>query len=145
MVYIINAFLHSRSFLKRERTGLWAIFSLLYSVILRIVKLQKSLYIVSFEFQPQKRMFTLNRNSINCNLSLLFPLITLDSHFLDYISHRPLSHSSSEPGLWFLQPKLIPGRLCGPGSLTIVLGASEEFIMCVCVKLIYAHTCVHVC
>lgn len=78
-------------------------------------------------------MFTLNRNSINCNLSLLFPLITLDSHFLDYISHTPLSHSFFEPGLWFLQSKLIPGRLCGPGSLTILLGASEGFDMCVCV------------
>lgn len=61
-------------------------------------------------------MFTLNRNSINCNLSLLSQLTTSDSHSLACIPHRPFSYSLLEPGLSPLQSNLITDRLCGPGK-----------------------------
>lgn len=68
MVYIINMFLHSNTFLKRKRAGLWQ-FSSIIQCYFAYCELSKIIIHCIFWIPSTKvKMFTLNRNSINYNL-----------------------------------------------------------------------------
>lgn len=91
MVYIINMFLHSNTFLKRKRAGLWQ-FSSIIQCYFAYCELSKIfIYCILWILSTKRKIFIWNRNAINYNplsfhlsklISLYFILPTLHSRYI---------------------------------------------------------------